>query len=107
MGFIQDIKRKYEIGTIVQKLIYINVGLYILTLLFYVFGNLYNSPSNFLYNWFSLESDYGLLLLKPWTIISFGFLHGGFFHILFNMICLHFVGNLFIQYFTQKQLLNF
>ncbi|MBS9774084.1 MAG: rhomboid family intramembrane serine protease, partial [Tenacibaculum sp.] len=36
-----------------------------------------------------------------------GFLHSGFLHILFNLIALFFIGNLFVEYFTPKQLLNF
>ena len=33
-----------------------------------------------------------LLLSRPWTIISYMFLHGGFGHLLFNMISLFFFG---------------
>lgn len=33
-----------------------------------------------------------LLLTRPWTIISYMFLHGGFGHLLFNMISLFFFG---------------
>ena len=33
-----------------------------------------------------------LLLTRPWTIISYMFLHGGFGHLLFNMIALFFFG---------------
>lgn len=34
------------------------------------------------------------------------FFHNGFFHILFNMLMLNFVGKLFVTFFTQKQLLG-
>ncbi|MDG1743097.1 MAG: rhomboid family intramembrane serine protease, partial [Polaribacter sp.] len=57
--------------------------------------------------WFSLEDNFSSLLTKPWTIITYGFLHADFLHILLNLITLYFIGNLFITYFTQKQLLNF
>ncbi len=33
-----------------------------------------------------------LVLLRPWTIVTYMFLHGGFTHILFNMIALFFFG---------------
>lgn len=34
----------------------------------------------------------GLLLVRPWTIISYMFLHGGFGHLFFNMLALFFFG---------------
>src|SRR3954467_11505343 len=33
-----------------------------------------------------------LALYRPWTIITYMFLHGGFSHILFNMLALYFFG---------------
>jgi len=54
----------------------------------------------------SLSTNWNLLLVKPWSILSYAFFHSGFFHILFNMLMLNFFGNLFLTYFTQKQLLG-
>lgn len=106
MSIIDDIKRRYITGNIVEKLILINIGVFILTILAGLF-NKYPGEINFIAEWFSLDDNVNGLLTKPWSILSYGFLHAGFIHILFNCIALYFVGNLFIQYFTQKQLLNF
>ena len=38
-----------------------------------------------------------LLSQQPWTIISSMFVHGGFTHILFNMIALYFLGSFLIR----------
>ena len=57
--------------------------------------------------WFSLDASTDSLITKPWSLISYGFLHEGFIHIIFNLIALYFIGNLFIDYFTQKQLFTF
>lgn len=107
MSFVDNIKNRYISGNIVEKLILINIGVFILSLLITVLSGLYKGQSNFLMEWFSLSTSLDDLFIKPWSIISYGFLHAGFFHILFNCIGLYFLGNLFIQYFTQKQLLNF
>ena len=107
MSFVDDIKRRYISGNIVEKLIIINIAVFILALLMSVFSGLYNNESNFITTWFSLDDNYNALLTKPWSIISYGFLHAGFIHILFNLIALYFIGNLFLEYFTQKQLLSF
>lgn len=107
MSIIDDLKLRYRQGSIVQKLIYINVGIFVITLLISVFSGLYRSEANFLTTWFSLDSELDVWFTKPWSILTYGFLHGGFLHLLFNMIALHYIGNLFIDYFTQKQLLTF
>lgn len=107
MSFIQNIQSKFKQGNIVEKLIYINIAVFVLTLFIGVFGDWFKNSSNFLIQWFSLKSDFNTFITQPWTIISYGFLHAGFIHILFNLFALFYIGNLFLEYFTQKQLLNF
>ena len=107
MNYINNLKNRFKNGNIVEKLIYINIAIFILSLLFNVFQGLYKGQTNWFVNWFSLDDDYDSLLKKPWSIITYGFLHADFIHILMNLIVLHFIGNLFIEYFTQKLLLNF
>ncbi|UAM99250.1 rhomboid family intramembrane serine protease [Polaribacter litorisediminis] len=107
MNIIEEIKRRYSTGNIIEKLILINIGVFVFTLLITVFSKLYNGNANFIVEWFALDDRFDSMFIKPWSIISYGFLHGGFLHILFNLIGLYFVGNLFLQYFSEKQLLTF
>ena len=107
MSFINTLKNKYKTGTIIEKLIYLNIAIFLLTLLITVFQGLYKGEQNFLVEWFSLDNNLDAFLTKPWSIISYGFLHADFIHLIFNMITLYFIGNLFIQYFTEKQALTF
>jgi membrane associated rhomboid family serine protease len=39
---------------------------------------------------------------QPWTIISSVFVHGGFGHIIFNMISLYFLGSLFLRVASER-----
>ena len=107
MSFIDNIQRRFKQGTIVEKLIYINIAILILAYLFNTFNYLFESNNNLISNWLVLPANLNDFLSKPWTIITYGFVHFDFFHILFNLIALFFIGNLFIEYFTQKQLLSF
>lgn len=107
MNIANDIKHKFKHAGIVEKFIYINIGVFIITLLLGTFSTLLKSNTNFITNWFTLSSNFQNLITKPWTIISYGFLHSGFLHILFNLIALFFIGNLFVEYFTSKQFINF
>lgn len=105
MSFINTVLTRFRQANIVEKLIYIHIAVFVLTSLLAVFSKPYES--NIIIQWFSLNSDFDFFITKPWTIISYGFLHADFLHILFNAIVLYYFGNLFIQYFTQKQLLTF
>lgn len=101
MSIIEDIKSQYKTGGIVQKLIFWNIGIYLLSLFFFYnfsFGN-FNYPS-----WLALFSNFDAFIISPWTLFTYMFLHAGFLHLLFNMMVLHFSGRLFESYFTQKQL---
>lgn len=101
MNILEDLKIQYKTGGIVQKLIFWNIGLYVLSLLFF-----YNfSFENFDFpSWLALYSNIDAFVYSPWTLFSYMFLHAGFLHLLFNMMVLHFSGRLFETYFTQKQL---
>ena len=107
MSFINTLQDKYKESNLLEKLIYIHVAVFLITLLFNATQGLYKGSTNWLIDWFSLESSTDTFLSKPWTIISYGFLHADFIHLLMNMIVLYYIGTLFIEYFTQKQLLSF
>jgi len=47
----------------------------------------------------------GLLSQQPWTIVTSMFVHGGFAHILFNMISLYFLGSFLIRAAGEKSFL--
>ena len=107
MSLINRLQQKYRESNTLEKLIYLHVAVFVLSILFDVTQGLYRSQTNLLIQWFSLESSTDTFLSKPWALISYGFLHADFIHLLMNMIVLYYIGNLFIEYFTQKQLLTF
>lgn len=107
MTLVNNLKDRFQNGNIVAKLIYINCAVFLVTLLTKVIQGLYVNEYHFIIEWFSLEANTSSLLGKPWSIISYGFLHADFIHILMNLIVLYYIGNLFLEYFTQKQLLSF
>ena len=55
--------------------------------------------------WLGLPSDIDLLMVHPWSVISYMFLHESFFHLLFNMLMLYMGGKLFISYLGTKKLI--
>ena len=104
---MQQYIERYKQFNIIEKLIAINLAVFALTFLTNTLQFLFNANGNFIMEFFAMPSAIDSFILKPWSILSYGFLHGGFFHILSNLIVLYFIGNLFIEYFTPKQLLSF
>ncbi|MDJ0646663.1 MAG: rhomboid family intramembrane serine protease [Flavobacteriaceae bacterium] len=103
----EQIKQKFYSATIVEQIIYINIVVFILTYIFKAFAALMQWNGNFLLTWFSLPADLNSFFIKPWTLISYGFLHGDFLHILLNSLVLYFIGNLFLNFFTKRQFLTY
>ncbi len=107
MQVFRELQTKFKSANIVQKLIYINIAIFIITLITSSFSGLYEKQDNIIIQWFSLSSSIDFFITKPWSIVTYGFLHSGFRHILFNCLALHYFGRLFLDYFSEKQVLNF
>ena len=103
-----DIKKNYTKGNSFTRLLYVNLAFFIVYNLLAVFGFLFKSGGVVVFtkDYLFLPSNTELLLQKPWTLITYMFVHTDFLHILFNLIWLHFGSKLFLQYFTGKQLVS-
>lgn len=98
---------KFSNNNLLVKLIYANLavflGIKILVLPFWLM-NIQLSADQFALNWLAVPSNLKILLVKPWTVFSYMFLHIGFFHILMNMLWLYFLGQLFMEFIGEKKL---
>ena len=57
-------------------------------------------------SWFILPEDLASLLLQPWSLITYSFLHFGFWHLFWNMIILYWFGAYVINLFQEKRFLT-
>ncbi len=96
VSFVTDIKYAFEKANIAERIIYFNVLLFLITALF----------STFVFNWFALPSSVDGFITKPWTLISYAFIHGRLLHVLSNLLVLYYIGNLFLDFFNQKQFVS-
>ncbi len=96
MSFIKDIKTAYYSANIAEKVIYITVLVYLITLFFNAFTTI----------WLALPSSFSEFVQKPWTLISYSFVHYRFIHILSNVLILYYIGNLFLDFYTEKNFLT-
>ena len=105
MSILDDLKLQYKIGNITFRLIFWNLLLFAVPSIVFGVLQLFHVRIDYL-NFVSLSTDWSDLFWKPWSILSYAFFHLGIFHIIFNMLMLHFVGQLFLTFFTQKQLFS-
>jgi len=106
MGIWDDIKKTFRNGSNLTRLIYINIAFFILITIVALIGFLLNNPdvSDTTLNLLSVPSSFKLLLVRPWTLITYMFVHKDIWHILFNMLWLYWFGRIFLEYLDQRKL---
>ena len=110
MGILDEIKQSYRQGGALTKLIYINVGVFIAIRLLQVFFSISSGSGSVndypLLEWVSVPAHPMSLLFKPWTLLTYMFVHYDFLHILFNMLYLYWFGRIFLEFLNPRQLLG-
>ena len=78
----------------ISKIILVNVSLFILLKLIYVFTQGGQGIYPAIHNWLSLPSDPSQLIRQPWSLFTHMILHEGFWHIIMNMLMLYWFGQI-------------
>ena len=89
---------------ILEKIIFLNIAIYLAPFLINTILFLFNIKNIDLIKWFTIDADFGQLIFKPWSIITYGFLHGSFSHIFWNMVILYYFGKILNNLFEDKLL---
>jgi len=98
-----NLTNQFKQANIVFKLIAINALIFFVVYLGSFFFKL--SPSSFL-SWFVLPTDFVSFLKQPWSIITYAFLHAGFWHVFWNMYLLYWFGTYVLNLFSPKRFLT-
>ncbi len=100
-----EIIASFKQGTTLTKLIYINLGVFVLVNLLLVGFKLFNSDTNWV-NYLACPAQLERFLRQPWSLITYMFLHENFIHIFFNILTLYWMGRFFLEYATQHTLVG-
>lgn len=106
MGISDEIKLSYQHGSYLTKLIYINIAIWIVVRLTSVVLLLGGNENLTFIEWFSLPASFGQFIARPWTLITYMFLHYELLHILFNLVWLYSFGKIFLEYHPPRKLLS-
>lgn len=106
MNIIDELKDSFRQGSILTKFIYLNIGVFVAVKIVQIFLYLFNTPDNTMnfLRWLAVSADLSEVIRKPWTVITYMFLHENFIHILFNLLWFYWFGKIFLEYFEQKKL---
>ncbi len=104
-------------GALIQRLIFINFSVFLLVNLVAIIALWFNidfllinysegyTVSRFTH-WLTASSSLVETLQRPWSLISYMFLHKNIWHLVFNMVFLYFAGQLFTRFLGEKRLLS-
>lgn len=108
MKLADQIKSQFKSGSNLMKIIYINSAVFLLISIIKMFAYLFqaNEISEQILGFLAVPAAPENLIRRPWTIVTYMFLHEGFFHLLFNMLWLYWFARIFLQYFDHKKLVN-
>lgn len=88
-----------QTSPVVTYLLIANIALFLASLI--------PSVSNLFYAWLALDTTSGIKILEVWRLITYQFLHRDFWHILFNMLGLFFLGPTLEQRWGSRRFLQF
>ena len=101
---------KYKALDLPGKLIAINVIIWLMLQLLRLLSWIFLSQELHWQEWLALHADTQSFFFKPWTLLTYMFVHAdlgvNFFHLLFNMLWLWWFGHAFLRYHTEGLLLK-
>lgn len=88
------------------RIIVINIAVFVIMAIVAVGAVLFNATPDLMSRWVQLPGDLVLLARRPLTLLTYMFAHYDLLHILFNMLWLYWLGRIFMEFFSPKQLVG-
>jgi len=101
-----QLKYRFQTLTIAEKLIALNVLFFVVPFVLQTLFFLFDYSFAGVLSWFQLSADWELLIFRPWTLLTYSFLHSGIFHLFWNMILLYYSGQLFLNLLPARTFSN-
>ena len=106
MSYLNDLKYKYSGFSIAEKIIFLNIILFVLPYFINTLLFLFNLNFKSYIELFLLSPELNDLIIRPWTIITYSFVHNGFFHLFWNMILLYYISRMILNLFSPSTFIN-
>jgi membrane associated rhomboid family serine protease len=107
MNVLDEIKYTFnKNNNAIRKIIVANIVVFLLAAIvrvFMFFAGVNSEPVSTALRFFMLPANLGTLLMQPWSLLTYMFLHDGPLHILFNMLWLFWIGNILHEYIGNRK----
>jgi len=104
-SILDDIKFNLRTGNNILRFVIINAGIFIILGLLSLIDNLFKLGGILHFNeYFTFPSSPVWWLRKPWSLLTYMFLHQDLFHLLGNMVMLYFGGRIFTEFLGNKRI---
>jgi len=102
-----EIRQKWQFGNMVHKIMLVNIGVFLIDIILHALFFLFDGQEVFETgkNWFMVSSSVFDNLWKPWSLVSYMFLHSGLLHIISNMLVFYFFGLVVVNYLGNRRVL--
>ena len=104
---LRQLRRSFSTSTMLMKIIWVNIGVFVVLRLTAIGGIFSGNPDfiNAVLGYVQLPSSPGVLLTRPWTLLTYMFAQYDLMHIVFNLLWFYWFGTLFMMIATPRQLL--
>ncbi len=103
-SIFDDLRFAFRSGNMVTRMVFLNAGVFLAITLLGIFGFFFKTDlTSVVLPWISGHSTALTMLYRPWTAITYMFVHVGFWHLVFNMILLWFAGRLFADLLNERR----
>jgi len=114
MGLMDELRQQWRTGGALIRLVLVNALVFVALLLMHLvlipiagdrmIADVWSEV--YVMHWLQSTYVWGDLLFRPWTVITYMFVHLDFFHVFFNMLMLWFSGRLFMDLLGGKRLVG-
>lgn len=101
-NIITDLRQRFVRADICLQFIYVNGAVFLLLAILSVFFRLFNLDGVVLARWLEFPADGWQALCRPWTLITYMFMHADVLHLLFNMLWLYCFGRMFLYAYSAR-----
>lgn len=103
-----DLKKQWDAGSLLTRLIFVNVGVFTLILTLRLLGTLGVIDESSKIGVYGLATGWrsDVLIQRPWSVLTHMFVHVDIWHLAMNMLWLYWMGRLFVVRFGSRRLLS-
>ncbi len=108
MAIADDIRNQWRFGGATKRLVFINIGVFLLVHLIGIIGWALGSAEfdGYVLEQLMATNDWPALARRPWSVVTYMFTHSDPFHLLWNMVMFWFSGQMFQSLLGERRMVG-